>query len=289
MTISIVLAYTTLGAVAGVLAGLLGVGGGLVIVPVLTFLFQAQGFDPTVVVHLAIGTSLATIVLTGISSVRAHHQHRAVRWPVVGTLTPGIIVGTMLGAELVHLLPTATLKVVFGLFELAVATKIGMGIQPTPKRSPPGQVATTDVDTRVHGASRSLHEHLPARVAMTGVGTLIGFVSGIVGIGGGTLTVPFLVWCNTPIRNAVATSAACGVPIAVSGTISFVWIGWAAAALPTYSFGYLYWPALLGVAAASMLTAPFGAKLAHRLPTILLSRILAVFLCILGVQMLLSV
>ncbi len=264
MTTEVMFAYAVLGAFAGVLAGLLGVGGGLVIVPVLAFLFQAQGIDQVVVVHLAIGTSLATIVVTGVSSVVVHHRHGAVLWRVVWLLTPGIVVGAGMGAELVHRLPTAALKIIFGLFELVVAVKIGMGLRP------------------------SSQHRLPGQTGMTGVGALIGFVSGTVGIGGGILTVPFLAWCNVSIRNAVATSAACGVPIALSGSIGFVVAGWAVAALPPLSTGYVYWPALIGVTMASMLTAPFGAKLTHRLPTTLLTRFFAVFLCALGIQMLLS-
>ncbi|CAK0773379.1 putative membrane transporter protein [Gammaproteobacteria bacterium] len=261
----IILSYATLGAFAGVLAGLLGVGGGLVIVPVLVSLFQNQGMDPTVIVHLAIGTSLATIVVTSLSSVRAHHQRGAVLWPVVQQLTPGIVIGTWLGAEVVHLLPATTLTVIFGVFELIVAAKVGFGLSP------------------------HAHRQLPGRSAMFWIGALIGFVSGIIGIGGGILSVPFLVWCNVPIRNAVATSSACGVPIAVSGSLGFVVTGWAVATLPLHSTGYIYWPALLGVTAASMLTAPLGAWLAHTLPTTLLKRFFALFLFALGVRMLLSV
>ena len=257
-------AYATLGVFAGILAGLLGVGGGLVIVPVLVFLFQAQGIDPGIVVHLAIGTSLATIVFTGLSSVLAHHRHGAVLWSVVRRLTLGLIVGTGMGAVLVHLLPTDTLKVIFGLFELAVAFKMGVGLRTSPRRQ------------------------LPDRAGMTGVGAVIGLVSGVVGIGGGTLTVPFLVWCNTAMRNAVATSAACGVPIALAGSVGFMSVGWSVKTLPLYSTGYVYWPALLGVTAASVLTASFGAKLAHHLPTTTLTHFFALFLCLLGGQMLLS-
>jgi hypothetical protein len=264
LTITIVLAYATLGACAGVLAGLLGVGGGLVIVPVLIFLFQGQGIDPTVVVHLAIGTSLATIVVTSLSSVRAHHRHGAVLWPVVGQLTPGIVGGAWLGAEVVHLLPGAVLKVSFGVFELLVAAQIGFGVRPVP------------------------HRRLPGQMGMVAAGGIIGFVSGIIGIGGGTLTVPFLVWCNTSIRNAVATSAACGLPIAVAGSLGFVVTGWSVTTLPPYSTGYVYWPALVGVTTASMFTAPLGARLAHTLPTEVLKRSFALFLTLLGVRMLVA-
>ena len=259
---SYLLSYVTLGVFIGLLAGLLGVGGGLVIVPALVFLFQQQGMDPAIIVHLAIGTSLATIIATSWSSVRAHHRRGAVLWLVVQQFTPGIILGTGMGAALVHELPAGMLKILFGLFELAVAVKMGFGIRPSPKRT------------------------LPGPIAMNGMGQVIGFVSAIVGIGGGTITVPFLVWCNVALRNAVATSAACGVPIAIFGTISFLITGWSTMGLPSHSTGYLYWPAVAGISAASVFTAPLGAKLAHTLPTQSLEKIFAGFLFFLGIRML---
>lgn len=260
-----ILSYTSLGACVGVLAGLLGIGGGLVMVPALVYLFQSQGIDPSVVIRLAIGTSLGAIVMTALSSTHAHHQRGAISWPVVQQLTPGIIVGSWLGAEAMHLLPIAALKFIFGLFELLVAVKMGFGLHPNASRQ------------------------LPGRIVLMGIGALIGFVSGIVGIGGGIMTVPFLVWCNIAMRNAVATSAACGIPISVVGSLGFIATGWSVPALPPSSLGYLYWPALLGITAASMLTAPLGVRLAHTLPTTRLSRIFSFLLVILGIQMLLSI
>lgn len=257
------LLYPLVGALVGVIAGLFGVGGGLIVVPFLVFIFRGQGMPPEIIMHLAIGTSLATIMVTSLSSVRAHHRHGAVLWPVCLKLTPGIIAGTLLGAAIVDQLPNNTLRIIFGVFELLVAAQIGLGIKTAP------------------------HRQLPGRVGMSATGGVIGAVSAIVGIGGGTLTVPFLVWCSIGIRQSVATSAACGLPIAVAGTIGFIIAGWNAAQLPTWSTGYIYWPAFAGIALASVLFAPLGAKLAHTLPADKLKRFFALFLAALGLRMLL--
>jgi uncharacterized membrane protein YfcA len=256
--------YLVLGAFAGVMAGLLGVGGGLIIVPALAWIFHLQELSESVIMHLAIGTSLATIVLTSLSSVRAHQQHRAVLWPVVWSLTPGIILGAWLGAKIADALSSAALSMVFGLFVLVVAGHMGFGFK------------------------SAAHRDLPGSLGMLAVGGVIGAVSAIVGIGGGSLTVPFLSWCNTSIRNAVATSAACGLPIAVAGTLGFMANGWNRTDLPAWSGGYVYAPALFGIAAASMLSAPLGARLAHVLPTEVLRRVFAAFLAIVGSKMVLG-
>ena len=256
--------YLMVGAIAGLLAGMLGVGGGLVIVPVLVYLFTLQGFDSSVIMHLAIGTSLATIVLTSLSSIRAHHQRGAVLWSVVWRLTPGIIAGAWLGAAVAHLLPSATLRTIFGVFEVLVAVQMALEFSTSP------------------------HRQLPDRFGTGIAGTVIGAVSAIVGIGGGTLTVPFLTWCNVEMRRAVATSAACGLPIALAGAIAYTVTGWNHAALPAASSGYLHWPALLGIGVTSVLFAPLGAHLAHSLPVRTLKRFFALFLAVLGLRMLLA-
>lgn len=256
--------YLLLGAFAGVMAGLLGVGGGLIIVPALAWIFQHQQIAETALMHLAIGTSLATIIVTSISSVRAHHQRGAVLWATVWRLTPGIIIGAWLGAAVADALSSFVLQKVFALFVLAMAGQMGFGAKPAP------------------------HRDLPETTGMLAAGGVIGVVSAIVGIGGGSLTVPFLSWCNVPIRQAVATSAACGLPIALAGALGFVVTGLNAPDLPAWSLGYVYGPALLGVAVTSMLFAPLGAKLAHTLPTEMLKKIFAVFLAVVGVKMLLG-
>ncbi len=262
--INIFATYAALGAFAGVLAGLLGVGGGLVIVPVLVWLFQEQGISQALQMHLAIGTSLATIVATSLSSIRAHHRRGAVLWPVVKQLVPGILLGTWIGAQVVHWLPAATLHLLFGCFELLVAAQLALELSAAP------------------------HRQLPNWPGMIGAGTVIGYVSALVGIGGGVLTVPFLTWSNIPMRQAVATSAACGFPIALAGSLAFTFTGWSVTDLPAGSWGYVYSPALLGVAGASVLTAPLGAWLAHNLPSQLLKRFFSLFLVVLGIRMLLT-
>ena len=258
------LLYLALGAFAGVMAGMLGVGGGLSIVPVLAWIFGRQPVSDALIMHLAIGTSLASIVVTSISSVRAHHRRGAVLWPAFWRLTPGIVIGAWLGAAVADVLSSAALTKIFAVFVLMVSAQMAFGAKPAPQRE------------------------LPGAAGMAGTGGVIGVVSAIVGIGGGSLTVPFLIWCNIQMRQAVATSAACGLPIALAGALGFIVTGFNAADLPAWSLGYVYGPALIGVAFTSMLTAPLGAKLAHTLPTDSLKKIFAVFLAVIGTKMLLG-
>ncbi len=245
--------YLLLGAFAGTLAGLLGVGGGLVMVPVLVFIFQGQVMPSAVIMHMALGTSLAIIMLTSLSSIRAHHQRGAVLWSLCGRLTPGIVLGALSGAVVADMLSDEVLKPVFGIFELLVALQMWLGVR------------------------SSLQRNLPDWPGISVAGWVIGSVSAIVGIGGGTLTVPFLTWCRIGIHNAVATSAACGFPIAVAGTLGFIATGWNEAGLPAMSSGYVYWPAFAAVGVASMLFAPLGARLAHALPADKLKKFFAIF------------
>ncbi len=256
--------YLVLGAFAGIMAGLLGVGGGLIIVPALAWIFHQQSISDAVIMHLAIGTSLATIVVTSISSVRAHHRRGAVLWPTFWQLTPGIVVGAWLGAAVADVLSSHALQKVFAIFVLGMSAQMGFGAKPAPHRDPPGTAG------------------------MLAVGGVIGAVSAIVGIGGGSLTVPFLTWCNVSIRQAVATSAACGLPIALAGSVGFVATGLNASGLPNWSLGYIYGPALVGIAFVSMLFAPLGAKFAHTLPTEILKKVFAIFLVLVGFKMLLG-
>ncbi|MDH5409120.1 MAG: sulfite exporter TauE/SafE family protein [Gammaproteobacteria bacterium] len=253
-----------LGLFTGFIAGLFGVGGGLVIVPVLVMIFSHYGFDASVIVHMAVGTSLATIIFTSISSVRAHHKHRAVLWPQVWQFAPGILLGAFVGAFVADAMSSTFLKRFFAIFELAVAAQMWFELKPDAARALPGRFA----------------------MASTGVG--IGVISAIVGIGGGTLTVPFLVWCNVVIQKAVATSSAVGLPIAIAGAAGFIVAGWQHAALPEQSLGFVYWPAFLGIVVASVFSAPLGAWLAHRLPAKVLKKIFAIFIAILGIRMLLG-
>lgn len=261
--ILLLMAYLLLGMFAGIIGGLLGLGGGIIIVPALLFIYLKLGLQPEILMHLAVATSLATIVFTSISSTIAHHRRDAVIWQQVVLLVPGIILGCILGAAIADFLPSNTLRLLFGLFELLVAIQIGFGIKPSARRQ------------------------LPGKFGMIVTGSVIGTVSTILGIGGGTLTVPFLLWCNVNIRNAVATSAACGLPIAVAGASAMIVAGWDHQYLPDGATGYVYWPAALPVLISSALFAPLGARLAHKLPVTILKRIFAVVLACVGLRMLL--
>ncbi len=258
----IILVYLLIGVVVGILAGLFGVGGGLVIVPALVFVFARLGFSAEIIVHLAVGSSLASIIFTSVSSIYAHHKRGAVLWTVCWQLTPGIIIGAALGAMLADAMPALLLRRVFAFFEWVVAAQLLLNIKPVATRT------------------------LPGRAGMVAAGTVIGSVSSIIGIGGGTLTVPLLLWCNVVMQRAVATSSACGLPIAIAGSISFIFTGWnEMAILPGYATGYVYWPAVLGITVTSVLFAPLGATLAHRLPAEKLRRNFGFFLIVLGAYM----
>jgi len=248
--------------VAGVLAGLMGIGGGLVIVPALIWVFGSLGFEGSVLVHLAVGTSLATIVVTGLSSVLAHHKRGAVRWDLVWRLTPGILLGAFLGAWIADYLTEIWLRRFFASFLLLVALRM---------------LRASTVHARYD---------LPGPWGTGVVGTGIGAISAIVGIGGGTMTVPFLSACRVSMRQAVATSSACGVPIAVAGGLGFLWTGWAEPDLPLGSTGYIYWPAFVGIVLASTPSAPLGARLAHSLPVETLKRAFAILLLIVAIRLL---
>lgn len=255
------LAYGLLGLVTGFVAGLLGVGGGLIIVPVLTWLFALQGFTATYNIHLALGTSLGVIVLTAISSLRAHHGHGAVRWDIVRRISPGIVLGTLAGAIAAAWLTDRDLRLFFTVFLFYAATQMLVGFRPPASRT------------------------LPGWPGMTLAGGVIGGVSSWVGIGGGTLSVPFMTWCNVGLHQAIGTSAALGFPIALAGALGYVWSGHLVNGLPEGSLGFVYLPALATIAAATWLTAPLGAKAAHRLPVQRLKRIFAGLLYVMGLRM----
>lgn len=260
--LTILLGYCAVGAVAGVLAGLLGIGGGLVIVPVLIYTFTLQRVDHEMVMHMALATSMASIIFTSISSFMSHHRRGAVRWDIVKKITPGILIGTFLGSCVAAAMPTWWLKAVFVVFLYTMAWQ--MLAKKKPKAS----------------------RELPGIAGLSATGSLIGVLSSLVGIGGGSLSVPFMLWCNVVVHHAIGTSAAIGLPIAIAGTIGYIWNGWQVANLPQYSLGYVYLPACLGIAAFSMLTAPLGVRLAHRLPVDTLKRVFAVLLLVLATKML---
>lgn len=256
--------YLVLGAIAGILAGLFGVGGGIIIVPVLVFSFTAQGFSPEVLTHLAVGTSLATIVFTSINSIREHNRRGAVQWNLFIWLAPGILAGAAVGGVTAALIQGPILQKIIGVFAICVALQLALNL--TPKNPRP----------------------LPKRPELVAAGGIIGWASAIFGIGGGSVTVPFLVWRSVSIQQAVATSAACGFPIAFAGAVVFMSTGWHESQLPEWSLGFVYLPAVLGIALTSMFFARFGARLAHRLPPLLLKRLFALLLTAVGISFLLD-
>jgi uncharacterized membrane protein YfcA len=262
--LTVILIYCAVGGVAGVLAGLLGVGGGVVIVPMLVFAFNLQKIPADITMHLALGTSLSSIIFTSISSCMAHHRRRAVHWNIVCRIVIGILIGTFLGSFFASILSTNILKAFFVVFLYFVSVQL--------------------LTNRKPKASREL----PGRTGMFITGNVIGFISSLVGIGGGSLSVPFLVWCNVVVHDAIGTSAAIGLPIAVAGTAGYIFNGWGTPGLPNYSIGYVYLPALLGIAAISVLTAPFGARLAHSLPVDRLKKTFGILLIIVGTRMLIG-
>lgn len=260
-----ILAYLLLGTATGFVAGLFGIGGGGIMVPALTLLFIAQGFDAQHLVHLALGTSMAAIVPTALAGARAHHQHKAILWPVVARLVPGLLVGTFAATFLAAHLSPLFLAVFFSVFMFLIAAQMLLNQVPPPS------------------------SQLPGTMGLSIVGTIIGAISALVAIGGGTMTVPFLTWCKVRLPSAIATSAAVGLPIALTGAIGFAVNGAGQTSLPSQSIGYVYWPAVLCMAFASWFTAPMGARLTHRLPVALLKRFFAALLVLLAVQMLWTV
>ena len=262
---AIILMYVLVGAIAGVLAGLLGIGGGLVIVPMLVYCFSRQGISDAVIMHVALGTSLASIMFTSVSSFRAHHKRGAVHWSVVRKIVIGIFTGTFIGSCIAAQLSTRFLKGFFVVFLYYVAFQLLTNKKPKPSRQ------------------------IPGHLAMFGVGNVIGVVSSLVGIGGGTLSVPFMIWCNMAVHHAIGTSAAIGFPIAIAGTIGYIINGLNAVDLPPLSFGYIYLPALAGIVVTSILTAPLGVRLAHSLPVDRLKRVFAFLLLVMGTRMLIGI
>ena len=262
ISILIIVIYALTGVFAGLIGGLLGLGGGIIIVPVLHYLFIQQGFPSSLLMQLAVTTSLATIIITSMSATYTHHRKGAVSWPTVIHFAPGILIGAVIGAILADLLSSNTLRIAFGVFEIFVAIQIGFEIKPRAQTA------------------------LPGTTGLIGSGVGIGLLSTLLGIGGGTLTVPFLLWCNVNIRNAVAISSACGFPIAIAGTTALVIAGWNNQDVPANSIGYLYWPAALIIIAMTIFFAPMGARLAHYLPIPTLKRVFAVVLAIVGIRML---
>lgn len=257
------ISYLVIGVISGVLAGLLGIGGGLIIVPLLVFLFDLQGMPEATVMHHAVATSLATIVFTSLSSVYAHQKHGAIIWSVVFRFTPGISIGTLFGVLIVAHVGKSMLMVCFGVYAVVMGLQLGLQTQPKARRK------------------------LPNRLGSSLAGFVVGAVSSVVGIGGGSLMVPFLLWCNVSIRQAIAISAACGFPIAVIGATGLAVAGHLVGENNSQGIGFVVLPALVLIAIASSMFAPIGARLTHSLPTGKLRFIFSMLLLFIGFKMLL--
>lgn len=254
--------YLALGAFVGFFAGMLGIGGGGVMVPLLVWLLEAQGMPHDTVLHLAVGTSMATILFTSASSVRAHAARGAVRWDIAKAMTPGILIGGLAGSAIANVIPTVLFAALFTATVYAASANMLIDRKPKPSRTVPGPL----------GASIA--------------GFVISAVSAFAAIGGAFMTVPYMLYCNVPMMHAIGTAAVVGFPIALAGTVGFIAGGWGSAALPAWSLGYVYLPALVGITVASVLFAPLGAMVAHRLPTKVLKRIFAVLLFAFATRML---
>ena len=260
-----VIYYLALGLFVGYFSGLLGIGGGLIMVPVLTFMFEAQLLPVNSILHLALGTSMATILFTSLSSTRQHHAHGGVSWQTFRYMTPGLLLGTLLGACIISFVANSYLTIFFIVFVYFSATQMLLGFKPNPTRN------------------------YPARKGATIAGMVIGAVSSIVSIGGGVLSVPYLLWHQLSLRHAIATSAALGFPIAIGGTIGYVINGYVGGIdLPANSIGYVYLPALTWLVIGTMLTAPLGAKTTHLMPLKRLRQLFALVLFMLATKMLMN-
>lgn len=261
MNLALVPVFLALGALVGFLAGLLGIGGGFTIVPVLIEVFSREGFATQHLVPMAIGTSAGTIVFTAFSSARAHHARGAVNWPIVWSLAPGLVAGSLLGPQIASALPSSIMAMLFGAF-------IWFGAYRMFRNKPPK-------------AAREL----PGRPGLFAVGAVIGTVAGMVGIGGAFMSVPFMTRCNVKLHTAVATSAALGIPIAIAASVGYVVAGLRKTGLPSYSIGYVYLPALVAIVLTSTLLAPLGARVAHAWPVARLRYAFATMLFCLGAYM----
>lgn len=257
-------AYMAAGVVIGFFAGLLGIGGGMTLVPILSALFTAQALSVQHTMHLALGTAMAAVMFTGSASVREHHRLGSVDWGIVRRLAPPMAVGTLLSTFAAGWIPQRALALAFALIIIGAATQIALGRKPAAARG------------------------LPSALGRWAVGLLIGVISGLVSAGGAFLSMPFMLWCGVPARTAIGTGAALGVPVAVLGTLGYVAAGWAAEGRPSGSLGFVLLPALAGVVLASIVTAPLGARLAHRLPVATLRRLFALVLYALAAKMIWS-
>ena len=265
MGIEWIIAFLVLGAVVGFMAGLLGIGGGGIMVPMLTTIFLAQGIPVEQVVHMALGTSMASIVMTSFASMRAHHKKGAIQWDIVKVMAPGVIIGTFAATFLATYMKSSQLAIFFAIFMAYVSIQMALDKKPKPSQG----VVTSQ--------------------KLFGAGTFIGVISALVSIGGGSLTVPFLLWQNIDLKKAIASSAAIGFPLSIAGTVGYMINGMMQTGQAGMLLGFVYFPAVILISLVSFFTAPLGAKMAHTLPVSKLKKIFALLLMALSIKMLTSV
>lgn len=256
-----------LGTFVGILAGLMGVGGGGVMVPVLTSIFLAQGVPVEKVVHLALGTSMASIIFISFVSLRKHNHRNAVIWSIVKIISLGVFLGAFLATFVVSQLNSTYLAMFFSLYMAYLSIKMLTGAKKTQEKN---------------------NEKLNNKEVII-VGSGIGAISSLVSIGGGSLTVQYLVSKNIAFKKAIGTSSAIGFPISVAGTIGYLVNGWGSTSYENYTFGFVYLPAVICISVASLYSIPIGVKLAHHLPVSVLKKIFAVVLMTLSLKMLFTV
>lgn len=259
-----ILFYLLLGILAGAASGLLGIGGGIILIPVFLALFRCTQISPNIAMHLAIGTSLATMMIISFFSARAHHKRDAVTWPLLKILIPGILIGAPLGSAIASMMESQSLEILFGCFMIAAAFQMVI---------------------KSHHAKESSTPKQPTIKIFGIAGIVIGFMAGLLGVGGGVFTVPFLIWKNVSPTRAIGTATACAFPIGVAGSIGYLFMGWHNPLLPPYSAGYIFLPAVALTAFASIFGTELGASLAHRLPTHKLVKVFALVLAGVGIKM----
>ncbi len=253
--------YLLIGALSGLLAGLLGIGGGIIIVPALAAVFDHyQIFPDSYVMHMAIGTSLASLIVTLLASLRQHMRRRSVRWDLVRRMLPALMVGVVIGAIVAHDLPAKYLRIIFSMFLFYIAYGLLF-------KNPESQKVV-----------------MPSRFVIRAVACIIGALSSVLGAGGGAMLIPFLLKCQVNIREATGTAVACGVGVGLVATVCFMLLGTSVLHMPE-STGYIYWPAFIGISITSIMTAPVGTSIAYRLPTSVLRHVFGIFLLLVAIYL----
>ena len=262
MLLSDILMLMLCGSISGFLAGLLGIGGGMILVPFMILVFNHLGFNQEVIVHMAIATGMATILFTTSSAIWAHHKHGSIDWKLVASLSPGMIFGGLIGgSELFEALKTSWLSLFFAIFIVYTSVQMLLNKKPTAGRD------------------------LPSFIGLFSFGTFAGALASLVGAGGAFITVPFMLWCNVKPHTAMATSSGLGLPVSLAATIGYMYGSWGNPNLPSGSLGFVYLPAVACIVIVSIFTAPFGAKMARKLNVAQLKRVFGIMLFFLAAFM----